>query len=34
MRKMKLYTEKSLQERLAKLAYFSEIFYNTENKIV
>jgi hypothetical protein len=25
-------TEKSLQERLAKLAYFSEIFYNAENR--
>ena len=25
-------TEKYLQERLAKLAYFSEIFYNTENR--
>lgn len=24
--------EKSLQEKLAKLAYFSEIFYNTENR--
>jgi hypothetical protein len=25
-------TEKTLQERLAKLGYFSEIFYNTENR--
>jgi hypothetical protein len=26
-------TEKTLQEKLAKLSYFSEIFYNTENRI-
>ena len=30
--KNEIVTEKTLQERLAKLAYFSEIFYNTENK--
>ena len=30
--KNEIVTEKSLQEKLAKLAYFSEIFYNTENR--
>lgn len=30
--KNEIVTEKSLQERLAKLAYFLEIFYNTENR--
>ncbi|MBW9146110.1 hypothetical protein K2F40_04480 [Clostridium sp. CM028] len=30
--KNEIATEKFLQERLAKLAYFSEIFYNTENR--
>jgi hypothetical protein len=30
--KNEIVAEKSLQERLAKLAYFSEIFYNTENR--
>ena len=30
--KNEIVSQKSLQERLAKLAYFSEIFYNTENK--
>jgi hypothetical protein len=30
--KNEIVTEKTLQERLAKLAYFSEIFYNTENR--
>ncbi len=29
--KNEIVTEKSLQERLAKLAYFSELFYNTKN---
>ena len=31
--KNEIVTEKSLQERLAKLAYFSEVFYNTESRI-
>ena len=31
--KNEIVTEKPLQERLAKLAYFSEVFYNTENRI-
>lgn len=31
--KNKIVCEKTLQERLAKLAYFSEIFYNIENRI-
>lgn len=31
--KDQIVTEKSLQEKLAKLAYFSEVFYNTENRI-
>ena len=30
--KNEIINEKSLQERLAKLAYFSEIFYNTESR--
>jgi len=30
--KNEIVTEKSLQEKLSKLAYFSEIFYNTENR--
>ncbi|MBU3112390.1 hypothetical protein [Clostridium lacusfryxellense] len=30
--KNEIISQKSLQERLAKLAYFSEIFYNTANK--
>lgn len=30
--KNEIISQKSLQERLAKLAYFLEIFYNTENK--
>lgn len=31
--KNEIVTEKTLQEKLSKLAYFSEVFYNTENKI-
>ena len=31
--KNEIINEKSLQERLAKLAYFSEIFYNTESRV-
>ncbi|MBZ9687646.1 hypothetical protein G9F72_015040 [Clostridium estertheticum] len=31
--KNEIISEKSLQERLAKLAYFSEVFYNTESRI-
>ncbi|MCB2289065.1 hypothetical protein LGK97_04695 [Clostridium sp. CS001] len=31
--KNEIVTEKTLQERLAKLGYFSEIFYNIENRI-
>ncbi|MGH4125366.1 MAG: hypothetical protein ACREV6_20815 [Clostridium sp.] len=31
--KNEIVSEKSLQERLAKLAYFSEVFYNTESRI-
>ncbi len=31
--KNEIVTEKSLQEKLAKLAYFSEVFYNKENRV-
>lgn len=31
--KNEIINEKSLQEKLAKLAYFSEVFFNTESKI-
>jgi len=33
LKKNEIINEKSLQERLAKLAYFSEIFYNTESRV-